>query len=242
MPDETFEIIEKLYKKGIKFCPASGRQLPNLLKMFEPVLDKIAIIAENGGLAWYNGKIIYSNPTPADQVAYALKIVGRESGLYPLLSCTDCAYYDSDYAPFIQTVERSYSSSQRLTPERVIGNKTVYKISVWDGSPPAAEHGGPLLSEKIVGLRTMISGYDWLDISVSTANKGRALQALLSDFSVDKSECMAFGDHMNDLEMLQTSGQAFVPANAYEGLKVHFQNVIPSNAENGVIRKLKELL
>ena len=51
LPDETFNLIERLYEKGITFAPASGRQLPNLLQIFKPVLDKIAIIAENGGVA-----------------------------------------------------------------------------------------------------------------------------------------------------------------------------------------------
>ena len=45
-----------------------------------------------------------------------------------------------------------------------------------------------------------------------------------------------------DLEMLQTSGQSYVTANAFPELKKYIPNVIPSNAEFGVIKKIKELL
>ena len=71
MPEETFPLIEKLTARGGTFAPASGRQLPNLKKLFAPVVDKIAIIAENGGLVWHKGEIIYSNPTAPDDIIRA---------------------------------------------------------------------------------------------------------------------------------------------------------------------------
>lgn len=243
LPDETFDLIEKLYAKGVIFAPASGRQLPNLQLLFAPVLDKIAIIAENGGLCWYHGEIIYSNPTPAESVRYALKCIGEERGLYPLLSCDDCAYYTDGNPAFTEVVHKSYSAAKRVERfDELIGRETVLKISVWDERPPCALHGGLILPSKIKGLRTMVSGYDWLDVSVASANKGEALKALLQRLLLSPDECMAFGDHMNDLEMLLASGQAYVTANAFAGLKEKIPDEVPSNAEFGVIQKIKELL
>ena len=34
MPEDTFTLIERLYERGAVFAPASGRQLPNLKKLF----------------------------------------------------------------------------------------------------------------------------------------------------------------------------------------------------------------
>lgn len=242
IPVETFGLIEKLYDRGIIFAPASGRQLPNLKKLFAPVLDKIAIIAENGGLGWFRGEIIYSNPTPKQSVKYALDIIRREKDLYPLLSCADCAYYESDFEPFIDISRKSYSSIKKAPLDEIAEKETVIKISVWDNVPPCAGHGGKILPSKIKGLRTMVSGYDWLDVSVNNANKGNALAAILDKLNIDKSECMAFGDHMNDLEMLLTSGQAYVTENAFAGLKEYIKDSVPSNADFGVISKLKQLI
>ncbi|MGN0817645.1 MAG: HAD family hydrolase [Candidatus Coproplasma sp.] len=242
MPPETFPYIRRLADKGVIFAPASGRQLPNLKKLFAPVADKIAIIAENGGLVWFGDKIIYSDPTPSEGVKYALDIIRRQEGLYPLLSCADCAYYESDCEKFIATVNRSYSSAKKVENlNEIAAREVVLKISVWD-EQPCAEHGGVILPPLIDGLRTMISGYDWLDVSVSHANKGRALEALMRELGLRKEECAAFGDHMNDLEMLLAAGKAYVTANAYPPLKEKVGEVILSNAEFGVIRKLEELL
>ncbi len=242
MPEETFPLIEKLYEKGVIFTPASGRQLPNLKKLFEPVLGKIAIIAENGGLVWHEGKIIFSDPTPADDILRALKIIRTEKGLYPVISCAERAYYEDGYPRFTEVLKRSYSAESKVENlEEIAKCVPALKISVWDDLP-AAQHGGVVLPPKIDGLRTMISGYDWLDVSAPQANKGRALSALMAYLGVEREQCAAFGDHMNDYEMLSASGKAYVTANAYPPLKERIGEVIPSNAEFGVITKLKQLL
>lgn len=242
MPERTFEIIEILSKKGVIFAPASGRQLPNLLKLFAPVCSKIAVIAENGGLGWYGGKVVYSNPTPTESVLYALDILRGESDLYPLLSCENCAYYESGYAPFVETLHKSYSRAEKVDSfEKVLKRETALKISVWDPLA-SAKHGGVILPQKIKGLRVMVSGFDWLDISIAGANKGEALKALLRYFGVSPDECMAFGDHMNDLEMLQACSHPYVTANAFPALKEQIRSEVASNADFGVIKKLEELL
>lgn len=241
IPDETFGLIEKLADRGCIFAPASGRQLPNLLKLFAPVKDKIAVIAENGGLVYYGGRVIFSDPTPSADVLRALKAVRSVKGLYPLLSCAECAYYEDDEPRFVETLKKSYSLEKRVENlGEIAAREVVLKISVWDDET-AAEHGGKILPPLTDGLRTIVSGYDWLDVSVADANKGKALKALANALGVSREECAAFGDHMNDYEMLLASGSAYVTANAYPPLKALIGEEIPSNADFGVIRKLKEI-
>ena len=139
-------------------------------------------------------------------------------------------------------MKNSYCSFARANLDDVAESKTVIKISVWDENPPCAEHGGKILPPKLSDLRTVVSGFDWLDISSPHANKGNALKALLQILEIDPKHCMAFGDHMNDLELLRACGQPYVTENAFAGLKNLFENRVPSNAEFGVIKKIKELL
>lgn len=242
LPEETFPLIKKFSSLGGVFCPASGRQLPNLLTLFEPVKDYIAIIAENGGLVWYKGEIIFADPTPAADVKRALNVIRAEKDLYPVISCTDCAYIEDDYEQFVTIFKRSYSAYKKVDNlDDILSKVIALKISVWDAQP-SAEHGGKVLPPKIKGLRTMVSGRDWLDVSIADANKGKALNALMAKLGVEKSDCVAFGDHMNDLEMLQVSGNPYVTANAFPALKAKIGIEIPSNAEFGVITKIKELI
>ncbi len=242
MPADTFPLIEQMHERGTLFVPASGRQLPNLKKLFAPVSNKIAIIAENGGLVWHKGEIVFANPTPSEDVARALDIIRGVDGLYPVVCCAERAFYEDDYPRFVETLKRSYSSETRVDNlDEIVKQSDVLKISVWDDMP-AAEHGGVILPPLIDGLRTRVSGYDWLDVSSPTTDKGKALSALMERLSVKREECAAFGDHMNDYEMLYVSGHPYVTANAFPPLKKLIGEEIPSNANFGVITKIKELI
>ncbi|MCM2130870.1 Cof-type HAD-IIB family hydrolase [Larsenimonas rhizosphaerae] len=53
-----------------------------------------------------------------------------------------------------------------------------------------------------------------LEVMAPDANKGRALSSLLERLSLNADDCLAFGDNLNDLEMLQVAGRPFVVSNA----------------------------
>ena len=51
LPEEIFSLIRQLEELGIMFVAASGRQYPNMTKLFAPVASEISYISENGALA-----------------------------------------------------------------------------------------------------------------------------------------------------------------------------------------------
>ena len=44
LPEEIFPLIRELKKLGILFVAASGRQYPNMRRLFDPVADEMAFI------------------------------------------------------------------------------------------------------------------------------------------------------------------------------------------------------
>ncbi len=58
---EAVAMIKKLSEMGILFAAASGRQYPNLRRLFEPVKDDIAYICENGALVVYQGRVLHKD-------------------------------------------------------------------------------------------------------------------------------------------------------------------------------------
>ena len=59
----------------------------------------------------------------------------------------------------------------------------------------------------------------WLIIIMAGGvNKGAALTALLETLQLRPAECLAFGDNLNDTEMLNLVGEAQVMANAHPEL------------------------
>lgn len=63
-------------------------------------------------------------------------------------------------------------------------------------------------------LDVCFSAYECLDIMPAGSNKGSALALLTGVLQIPLSECMAFGDAMNDREMLESVGRGLVMGNA----------------------------
>ncbi|KAF0813012.1 Pyridoxal phosphate phosphatase YigL [Andreprevotia sp. IGB-42] len=84
---------------------------------------------------------------------------------------------------------------------------------------------------------------DCLEIMAPTVSKGHALTVVLGELGFGAEDCAAFGDGLNDLEMLQTAGLPFLMGNANPKLVAQLPDVpqIGSNNEEGVARHLRQL-
>lgn len=61
--------------------------------------------------------------------------------------------------------------------------------------------------------------YQYLDVTPKNISKSAALDVLGNYLNVDRSEIMAIGDNLNDLDMVKNSGVGVAVANAYDELK-----------------------
>ena len=242
MPDGVFEAIEKLHRRGILFCAASGRQLAGLRELFRPVADKIVYAAENGALIAYGGETLHIDVIPKEKVLRVLDAVKKAPDAHPLLCTPDKAYYGEYAQPFVRFVQLSYISNAQRDLYEAAEREAVCKIAVYDGRSPE-KNCMKLLPPLLTDLRLTQSGGNWLDVSEKSANKGNAMRFLQKKFSLSADECAAFGDHMNDYEMLLACGHPYLPANAYPRLTELLSGavIVPSNVENGVLRALNAI-
>ncbi|MDE6274654.1 MAG: Cof-type HAD-IIB family hydrolase [Clostridiales bacterium] len=242
LPEEIFDLIEKLSARGVLFSPASGRQYANLRKLFAPVADKVVFICENGALVKYREETLYCNPVDDADAEDAIRKIRALPHLYPMLCGTDFAYIENNEMPFFKYAMASYTNCKKVSDLiEVIGREDCCKIAVYD-EIAAAENCIKVLPKRLPKLRTILSGFDWCDVSAPTANKGEAMRFIRSYFHFKKEECVSFGDHMNDYEMLLESGRAYVPENAYPPLKRMIRRTVPANNEGGVLTAIKKFL
>lgn len=64
--------------------------------------------------------------------------------------------------------------------------------------------------------------------------------AIANEFNIDKSEIVAFGDDMNDKEMLVSMGSGVAMGNAIEEVKVIADYICDTNDNDGVAKWLDE--
>lgn len=82
-----------------------------------------------------------------------------------------------------------------------------------------------------------------LEVMVAGVSKGAALERVCARRRFDLSEVIAFGDGLNDLEMLRAAGEGVLMANADARLKRELSDcrVIDSNSNEAVARHLEEI-
>ena len=91
------------------------------------------------------------------------------------------------------------------------------------------------LIRKIDKYRDEIIGkeYEYLDVMPAGINKEQALEVLENYLKIDKSEVLAIGDNLNDLEMIKDSGVGIAVANAYDEVKEVANYTTTTTAQNG---------
>nr|ACS87870.1 haloacid dehalogenase-like hydrolase-like protein [Angomonas deanei] len=82
-----------------------------------------------------------------------------------------------------------------------------------------------------------------LNCAPAGVSKGNAMREVAELLGIELGEVAGFGDGMNDESMLQIAGKAFITSNAQQRLKdaVKHGEIIESNANDGVAKKLEEL-
>lgn len=241
LPEELFPVIRTLSDRGVIFAPASGRQFANLKVLFAPVMDRLVFICENGALVKRGEETLRLTPVPEEDAVRAIRAVRSVPRLHPVLCCADAAYLDDGFEPFRSLSVAAYTKCVQVEDVcRAIGREPVCKIAVYD-EELSALHCMKELPEKLPSLRTALSGEHWCDISSPAANKGEAIRFLQRMFGWKREECVAFGDHMNDYEMLTECGRAYVPENGFPPLKQLIGSTVPANTEGGVLNKLFEI-
>ena len=239
--DGLWPLIGELHARGVTFCPASGRQYHNLVREFEDVADKLVFIAENGTYVVARGREISSDGLDLD---VARRVVSRVRGI-PEAGAILCgkrsAYIERRDRPFVEQATLYYSRLLMVDDLLDVTADDVLKVAVYDFA--SAEHNtAPRLEEIRATHQVVVSGAHWVDVLSPTANKGRALRQVQATLGVTPDQTMAFGDFLNDLEMMDAATYSFAMANADPRLKERARWVAPANNANGVVRTIRAVL
>ena len=87
-----------------------------------------------------------------------------------------------------------------------------------------------------------VSGPHWLDVMAAGVSKGAGLRTLQEALEVGRDETAAFGDYLNDLEMLDAAAHSYAMANAHPRLRARARHIAAANSDNGVARAIEAML
>lgn len=226
--------------KEIRTVIASGRQYYTILRDFPVGRDNITIIAENGGLVFdENSEKIYMNSMKTEDVIRSLDRVMTLPGATPIVCGEKSAYILNVSDDIFNQTGVYYARIKRVDNlYDYVQQDNVLKIAIFFEDKNAADRL-PDLQNLDGNVSAVLSGTRWIDIANDDVNKGTAIEHLLKIFGIDKSEAAAFGDYLNDKEMLLACGESYCMSNGHDELKAIAKYMAPSNDEDGVMQILR---
>lgn len=218
---------------------ASGRQYYNMRKMFGKMEDSLVFIAENGGIVFEHGNVIYINEMKKEDVLDCLYRLGNQDKQAVILCGAKSAYMQHHSQETERNAKNYYENLTFVDalPDCIQQDRIV-KIAVYYEGHNAEENYARWSSWN-TRLQASLSGESWIDLANVTANKGNALAMLQKKYQISRGESMAFGDYLNDVGLLQCCEMSFAMENAHPDLKKIAKYIAPSNREGGVQKVLR---
>ncbi|MFI6874220.1 Cof-type HAD-IIB family hydrolase [Streptomyces sp. NPDC050400] len=244
-PDSLWPLLAELNRRGIVFCPASGRQYATLADQFAAVDDGgMVYIAENGTYVVRDGAEISSDPLDPAVAAWIVKEVRALTGDGVDVGAVVCgkksAYVERSDEAFMTEV-RKYYHRHRIVDDATAVDDDILKVALFDFGR-ADRTTAPALEPLTRTHKVVVSSEHWVDVMNPTANKGVAVRGLQRALGVTAAQTMVFGDYLNDLEMLDTADLSYAMANAHPDVLSRARHRAPANTDNGVVRTIRQVL
>ena len=244
-PASAQEAVKQARAKGHMVVLSSGRNRNMLSPLLAYGFD--GLVASAGGYIEYDGQVVYDCPMTPKQRDKAMGIF-QISGIFRTVECLEGSYTDEGFKDFLRESSGGNSELLRwreqlehelgIRPMAEYHGTPVYKMGFV--SPNAARLRGPM---RVLGdeFDFCLQGTDQFgaingELINKAFNKGLAVQRLCRHLDVPIQNTIAFGDSMNDLEMIQAAGLGICMANGSEELKNIADEVCPAVDEDGLYK------
>jgi Cof subfamily protein (haloacid dehalogenase superfamily) len=241
-PDDTIEestkeAIRQVQSKGIEVFIATGRPLHELGELARE-LNVHSFIGYNGAYGVYREKELFNDPMDANLVDQFLEIAIKHHH-EAILYTTSQNLFTNMAFPMLEVFTEKFHlyKNELYTPEQhdqILGMTLLHIQSSEEMNDYNRE--GIHLSE--VNIPDVPLAYD---IIRDSTNKGYGVKMALKHLGFTKEQAIAFGDGMNDKEMLMSVGEGFAMGNGHPELFQYAKHKTTDVSNSGIYNGLKTL-
>ncbi|OMF38394.1 hypothetical protein BK133_02405 [Paenibacillus sp. FSL H8-0548] len=234
IPPSTKQAIAQLKQAGHEIVIATGRG-PFMLKSVSEALHIESYVSFNGSYVVYNGEVVYSHPIDTARLKELSQITIENK--HPLVYMTpEGMRTNTDQSAYLDAVDEPLKLRlPQVEPDYYMG-KEIYQCLLYCKEEDEGYYKSNF-SE---------FGYNrWhpygSDILPPGGSKARGIQALIERAGVRDEDVYAFGDGLNDLEMLQYVYHSVAMGNSPDIVKEAARYITKDVAEDGILHGLKML-
>lgn len=233
--DKTKEAIKKLKHNGIEVVLATGRA-PFHFKEIADELGINAFVSFNGSHVVYKGKVIQSYPLKREYLETLINQANKNNRplVFSGIDKSVCNYNDH---PHVKETFESLKLNYRpdFEPDYWKEND-IYQAMLY-----CEAEEEDFYRQSVADL----SFVRWHELAMDVMSKGLSkaigIQDMLHHFGFSAQEAVAFGDGLNDREMLEYVGMGVAMGNAHPDLISYADRVTRSVDEDGLAYALDDL-
>ncbi|MCF7522145.1 Cof-type HAD-IIB family hydrolase [Neisseria sp. ZJ106] len=234
----VLQAMNALKAKGILTAIATGRTpaaFPEKIKQLIRQCGMDMLISINGQYIEYQGKMLQSYPMDEADIHAVIAVLQRKNIPYAFVGTQHIAVSERN-----TLTENTLASILTVCPEdpHYYQKHEVYQMLAFY---PPQQDGEISPDIEALGLKTVRWHENAVDILRSGGSKAVGIAHSVAKLGIAMQDVMAFGDGMNDIEMLQTVGFGVAMGNGEPQAKAAARHVCPSVDEDGVYRGLQEL-
>lgn len=231
---KTLQAIEQLKEKGIQVVFSTGRSprhIVDVQKMFQ--ID--SYICFNGAFGFHQGETIFNHQLNLETLTKLMDDIKIKN--HPIVYLNDEGCYAS-----VEQDKRIATTFERLKEKQ-----PSFQPTIWKDKPIYQAYLYCLPEEQKVYEESHpeIKFTRWhpyaVDINSYNMNKSIGVKSFLQHVQIDPKNAAAFGDHLNDLEMLQYVGYGIAMGDAIQEAKDRADFVTKPLKEDGIYYGLKHL-
>lgn len=231
IPESTVMAIHQMQENGHEVFINSGRTRSFIREKHLLDIGFDGIVSGCGTMIEYHGRELFCHRIPSDLAIHTVETV-RACGMRPILEGKHYLYMDEsefDYEPYGQKL-MAEMGDDLLSIAGHWGEWDISKLSCATDDADMdrcmrelGEAYGFLIHSSTV-CEMVPTGFD----------KGTGIQRVCELLGVDISDTYAFGDSVNDTEMMEAAGHAIVMGNGTDDLKAMADYVTKTLHEGGI--------
>jgi Cof subfamily protein (haloacid dehalogenase superfamily) len=238
----TVDILRQLEQQGVEIVIATGRHYTDVASIREGLGVRAHLITSNGARVHDpDDREVFSENLKPEFVRRLVRREIADDATVNLFGDHDWLI-DRDAPELLRYHEESGFRYQVVDMSAQTG-EGVAKVLFVGGVDTLARVEANLIREFGDSIYVTYSLADCLEAMSPTVSKGHALRVVLDRLGIAPAQTVAFGDNMNDIDMLETAGQPFMMGNANPLLMARLPMVprIGNNFEAGVAHELARL-
>ncbi|MBK4714979.1 MULTISPECIES: sugar/pyridoxal phosphate phosphatase YigL [Tenebrionibacter/Tenebrionicola group] len=248
-PDHTLspyakETLKLLTACDIHFVFATGRHHIDVAQIRDSLEIRAYMITSNGARVHdTDGNLVFTHDLDGDIAADLFGVVYSDPHIVTNVYRND-DWFISQHRPEVMEYYQEAEFSYQLFEPGLLDTNGISKVFF-----TCDDHNRLLTLEQAINARwgdrvnVSFSTLTCLEVMAGGVSKGHALEAVAKAMGYELKACIAFGDGMNDKEMLSMAGKGCIMGNAHQRLKdlLPELEVIGTNGENAVARYLRRL-